>query len=45
MFRDAMALAERGSWSAQDLDGMDAILYEVTRKISKAARGVRHQQG
>lgn len=45
MFRDAMLLADQGRWSARDLDDMDAVLYEVMRKIQKAVRSKKVVRG
>lgn len=44
MFRDAILLAGRGTWSADDLNATDAILYEVTQKILRAQRGIRRER-
>jgi hypothetical protein len=39
LFRDAMLLAEIGTWSPQELDDTDAILLALVRKIRTARRG------
>jgi hypothetical protein len=41
LFRDALFLAENGTWSAPELDATDALLLAVIRKI----KGVRVKHG
>lgn len=38
LFRDAVFLAGRGTFSPSDLDGMDALLLALITKLTKAKR-------
>jgi hypothetical protein len=35
LFRDAVFLAERGRWSAPELDATNALLVALIRKLSR----------
>jgi len=39
LFRDAVWLAERGTWSPRELDETDALLLALVRKIKNARTG------
>jgi hypothetical protein len=38
LFRDALFLAARGTWSARDMDECDALLLALVRRIQNTRR-------